>query len=218
MPNGYDDEDRAHGHGLYTQNASGTKRIEDNVIFSNYSFGVHAYTEGGSIEGFDVRGNVWFGNGWPAAGEGNEKDNCLIGGLQPAARVVLEHNIGWAQPTDARSVRLGYSHPDNDDLTLRGNDFVGRTLLAQPWASVLIEDNTFVGPLDGTDPSDHPDNTYGRSTDGPTVFIRPNAYGQLQLPLLDLPVATPIGGPDALSDRERTAGAFEVFVVSIRPC
>ncbi|MBW2456633.1 MAG: hypothetical protein JRI68_19095, partial [Deltaproteobacteria bacterium] len=39
--NGYDDTDRGHGHGVYSQNDTGTKVIEDNVIFGGYSFGIH---------------------------------------------------------------------------------------------------------------------------------------------------------------------------------
>jgi hypothetical protein len=31
--------DRGHGHGIYTQNLTGTRVIKDNIIFANYSHG-----------------------------------------------------------------------------------------------------------------------------------------------------------------------------------
>src|SRR5262249_26696242 len=125
--NGYDADDRAHGHGVYTQNSEGTKHIVDNAIFNGYSYGIHAYTEGGSIKGFDIIGNIWFNTGVAAAGTDTLKDNCLVGGLQPAARILLEDNMGWAKSGSTRSVHLGYSDPNNEDVTLEGNYLVGDT-------------------------------------------------------------------------------------------
>jgi hypothetical protein len=175
--NGYDDADRAHGHGVYTQNLDGTKRIADNVIFNGYSFGIHAYTEGGSIQGFDVIGNVWFGSGVAAAGTDTLKDNCLIGGLQPAARILLRENLGWADSGTTRSVRLGYDNPDNQDVTLEDNFFVGATTFAQPWTSITMTGNTFYSEVSGVDTALYPDNTYlGEPPTGMNVFVRPNAY------------------------------------------
>ena len=42
--NGYQGGDRGHGHGIYTQNKTGTKKIYDNIIFSGFQYGIHAYT------------------------------------------------------------------------------------------------------------------------------------------------------------------------------
>ena len=46
---GFDSDDRGHGHSIYVQNTSGTKRIVDNILFNGFSFGIHAYTEGSRI-------------------------------------------------------------------------------------------------------------------------------------------------------------------------
>ena len=43
--NGYDAPDRGHGHGIYVQNETGTKRLVDNVIFGQFGIGIHGYTE-----------------------------------------------------------------------------------------------------------------------------------------------------------------------------
>jgi hypothetical protein len=175
--NGYDDDDRAHGHGFYTQNLDGTKRVEDNLIFNGYSFGVHAYTEGGSIQGFEFVGNVWFGNGVAAAGTGTEKDNCLVGGLQPAARVVLRENLGWAPGPEERSVRLGYDFAPNEDVALYDNYFVGQTNFATAWNSITMTGNTFYGGVPGIDTAAYPDNTYVTTRPAEArVFVRPNRW------------------------------------------
>jgi hypothetical protein len=175
--NGYDDSDRAHGHGVYTQNSAGRKHIVDNAIFNGYSFGIHAYTEGGHIENYDIVGNIWFGSGIAAAGVDTRKDNCLVGGLQPAAGILLQDNIGWAQGPTARSVRLGYSDPANVDATLTGNFLVGATTFATPWQSITMTGNTFFGPPTGVTVDDYPDNEYLTDPPAePTVIVRPNQY------------------------------------------
>lgn len=174
--NGYDDEDRPHGHAIYTQNSEGTKEIAENILFGNYSFGIHAYTEGGQIQGFDFIGNIWFAASIAAAGEGDHKDNFLIGGTEnPAARVLLAQNIGYAPGPDHRSVRLGYS-ADNEDVTLEGNDFVGQTSFPTPWSSITMTDNRFYGSVEGVDVAQHPDNEYDPAVSEPRVFVRANRY------------------------------------------
>jgi hypothetical protein len=175
--NGYDADDRAHGHGVYAQNLDGTKRIEDNVLFDGYSFGIHAYTEGGAIQGFEIVGNIWFQSGVAAAGTGTLKDNCLVGGLQPAARIALRENLGWALGPTQRSVQLGYSYSPNEDVTLVDNYLSGRTDFSRPWNGVVMTGNTFLGTVSGVDTADFPDNAY--VTEQPTenrVFVRPNRY------------------------------------------
>jgi hypothetical protein len=176
--NGWLGPDRGHGHAIYTQNLNGTKRIYDNILFNQFSYGIHAYTEGGSIQGFDISGNLWFNNGIIAGGEDTLKDNCLIGGLQPAARVTLRENAGWAHSDIERSVRLGYSNQDNQDVTLLDNYFVGSTVFAQPWQSITMTGNTFYSEVSGyIDPANYPDNTYLTARpSGAKVILRPNQY------------------------------------------
>ena len=176
--NGWLGPDRGHGHAIYTQNLNGTKRIHDNILFNQFSFGIHAYTEGGSIQGFDIAGNLWFNNGILAGGEDTLKDNCLIGGLQPAARVTLRENAGWAHSPTERSVRLGYDHTGNLDVTLLGNYFSGATLFAQPWQSITMSENTFYSEVSGyIDPAAYSDNDYVTSRPvGAKVIVLPNHY------------------------------------------
>ncbi len=176
--NGWLGPDRGHGHAIYTQNLNGTKRIYDNILFNQFSYGIHAYTEGGSIQGFDIAGNIWFNNGIIAGGENTLKDNCLVGGLQPAARVTLRENAGWAHSATERSVRLGYDDPGNVDVTLLDNYFVGATVFAQPWQSITMNGNTFYSEVSGEiNTGDYTDNTYQATRPGGVkVILRPNLY------------------------------------------
>lgn len=172
--NGFDDSDRGHGHGIYTQNSTGTKTIADNIVFGGYSFGIHVYTESGAIEGYDLIGNVWFNAGVISSVSGH-KDDCLIGGLKPADRISLRENLAWAIGGDTRCVRLGYSVP-NGEVTLQNNYFIGALNFASPWSSIGMTGNTLC-TVTGVDTQTFPNNTYLTSTPTvPKIFVRPNKY------------------------------------------
>ncbi len=172
--NGYDAADRGHGHGIYSQNQSGTKRIADNILFGGYSFGIHVYTEGGAIQGYDLVGNIAFNAGVVSSVSGH-KDDILVGGLQPADRILLRENLLWAIGGDTRSVQLGYGVA-NGEVRLEDNYIIGALAFSQPWSSVRMTGNTLC-TVTGVDPGDHPDNTY-LTSDPPEVrvFVRPNQH------------------------------------------
>jgi hypothetical protein len=174
--NGWNAPDRGHGHAIYTQNATGTKRIARNVLFFGFSFGVHAYTEGGSIQGFDIEENTWFRTGASVPGPDADTDGCLVGGLQPVARARLAGNTSWAPSVDARGVQLGYgSAVQNEDVTLTDNFFVGRLSANGSWQQGTLTGNTVHGELLGIDPADYPDNTFSTALpQGQRVVVRDN--------------------------------------------
>lgn len=172
--NGYDASDRGHGHGLYTQNATGTKTIAENVFFGGYSFGIHAYTEGGAIQGFDLVGNVLFNAGVTSSVSGH-KDDVLVGGLKAADRIALRENLVWAIGGDTRAIQLGYSVP-NQAVALTDNYVIGALKFAQPWSAITLTDNTLC-TVTGVAPASYPDNTYlTKDPTAPRVFVRPNKY------------------------------------------
>lgn len=277
--NGYDIENRGHGHHTYLQNRTDTKVIADNLMFNSFGFGVHAYSETDShhTEGYEIVGNVWWGAGAGSssvigeAGQSKLYDNCLIGhnGTLPVARVELRDNLGFAKP-GARNIRLGWG-TDNEDATLTGNYLLGATIFQNAWQSITMSGNTFVGPLQGADPADFPDNAWltvpPRQTE---VFVRPNAHaehrahvavfnwagsdevevaldevlevgapfeihsaqdvlgapvlegvyegGSIRLPMVDLPVAQPVGLPNAIVPEELPGRDFAAFVVQGDAC
>ncbi|MFL6227684.1 MAG: hypothetical protein ACJ741_02780 [Pyrinomonadaceae bacterium] len=145
--NGWSGIDRGHGHGIYTQNEEGTKLIRDNVIFEQYGWGIHAYTEEGALRGLYFEGNVSFDNGAPADAR---YDNILVGGRQPAERVSLVSNFTYETPASGETkpnVRLNYESTDNKDLTAKDNYFAGGDTVASVggWLSVTMTGNTFRG-------------------------------------------------------------------------
>ncbi len=78
--NGWRGPDRGHGHGIYTQNAMGTKRISNNVLFNQFGYGLHAYgSDKAFLRGFHVEENVAFNNGC-LAGPDQRTADLFVGG------------------------------------------------------------------------------------------------------------------------------------------
>src|SRR6185295_3690794 len=96
-----------------------------------FAFGFHLYSDNDShyAEGYELEGNVSFLNGAATAGASKLYDNFMIGhnGSFPVARAVLRKNMGWANPSDERNVRMGWNAPNND-VSLDENYFVGATI------------------------------------------------------------------------------------------
>jgi len=154
---GWRGPDRGHGHGIYAQNRTGTKRLVDNIIFNQFAYGIHAYgSDKASLNGFHLEGNVSFNNGAPA-GPDQGSPNIHVGGGCPADRVVLARNYTY-HSRPATDVRLGYAGL-NGSLELRDNYFAGYSDI-RLWRSVTTLRNTWIGDdslvsletPEGTDP------------------------------------------------------------------
>jgi hypothetical protein len=175
--NGWLGTDRGHGHQIYLTNRDSVIRLEDNVLFYAYGSGVHnySYSDSNHVRNNELIGNVWFLNGVPG---GKLVDNCLVGhdGTLVMRDVLLQQNYGWAMELDDRDVRLGWDTP-NENATLVDNYFVGQTIFQDEWTGISMTGNTFLGPVDGVDPADYPDNNYVDTA--PTqnhVVVRPNRF------------------------------------------
>jgi hypothetical protein len=177
--NGWNAADRAHGHHVYLQNRDGKKTIADNAFFHSYGFGIHAYSDDDThwVQGYDIVGNVWFSAGAASTGESKLYDDCLIGqnGTHPVGRIRLEANMGWASGPGERNVRLGYSAPANQDVTLENNYLVGGVAFVGTWQSVAMRGNTVYGDVSGVETAAYPDNHFLTSPPASAeVFVRPN--------------------------------------------
>jgi hypothetical protein len=173
--NGWDAPDRGHGHGIYAQNQTGKKYLTDNVIFRQFSYGIHGYTEGGFIDNFDVQGNIVFNNGEPSAQSGFATD-ILVGGLKVAQTPLLRDNATYF-PAGEGANNVGYSAGCSNP-TLTNNYLVaGTALIFNATGTIAMTGNTFIGSLSGFTQSAYPNNTYssGRPT-GSRVVVRPNKY------------------------------------------
>jgi hypothetical protein len=179
--NGWVSTDRGHGHGVYTQNASGSNRlIRDNIIFSNCSHGIQAYgSETAPLDGITFDNNAIFLH---------PERNFLLGGGMVAHRPTITQNYSY---NGAGASQLGYDTglanavvTDNFFLKPDGTtalrfrsvdqsqiDAFARNLI---WGTVAWYWTT---PVPGFDESAYPQNVY--TTTRPTgvlTFVRPNTY------------------------------------------
>ncbi|HYE04049.1 MAG TPA: hypothetical protein VEL07_00900 [Planctomycetota bacterium] len=139
--NGWQGPDRGHGHGIYTQNEVGTKRIVDNVIFGGFSYGMQAYgSEAAYVDGYQVEGNVFLDSGALSANGGG---NCLVGGGRPSRRIVVRDNVALRSGLDGDGISVGYNWQSgiNVDAQVLGNYIVGG-LRVYNYAQLTVRGNT----------------------------------------------------------------------------
>ena len=183
--NGWKGPDRGHGHAIYAQNKEGIKRLVDNIMFNQFSHGVHVYGSSRAfLRGFHLEGNVSFNNGC-LAGENERAPNILVGGGSPAERITVISNYTYHNGLSATSVRLGYDAV-NEDVIATGNYFVGLTDVKR-WHRITLTGNTFVGsgtltPLEipeGVSTSDYAwnNNVYYSAGAQPFLIRYPNGTG-----------------------------------------
>jgi hypothetical protein len=182
--NGWEDTvTRGSGHGIYTQNDTPIRLITDNIIFDQFSFGIHAYTEGGTLNNFDFEGNTSFNNGILSA-TGITSD-LLLGGSGTSTSCtnsaqVAQNPVFVSNYVYGAGMNVGYSK-GTCNPTIRNNYSAGTTHpaigLIRPWGTITITGNTFYPSVQGFVPSDYPTNTYFSSRPtGAHVFVRPNQY------------------------------------------
>jgi hypothetical protein len=114
--NGWKGPDRGHGHGLYIQNGVATKTIKDCVFPGGFGWGIHAYTEGGTIDYITVDRCIGF-----RAGNlmGQHYNDILIGGLAVAHHIVVQNCF-----SENGSINIGYD-AGADIVSLLNNRFPG---------------------------------------------------------------------------------------------
>ena len=145
--NGWVGPDRGHGHAIYAQNARDTKRLVDNIMFNQFSYGVHAYGSGRAfLSGFHLEGNVSFNNGSATAPD-RRTPAVLVGGGCAAERITLIDNFTYGGEQGGGTVQLGYlwGLKHNKDVVVRGNYIVGEARLLH-WDKLTFEGNTVVAP------------------------------------------------------------------------
>ena len=178
--NGWEAADRGHGHGIYTQNDSGARRIVDNIIFNQFSHGIHAFgSEKAYLDNITLEGNVVFNNG--ALGANREYvRNLLLGGGRAAANPRLQDNMTYfGSAKSAGENNVGYSS-GCVNLWAGGNYLVGgRPLVLGPCSTEMFAGNTLYGREREVPPIEYGGNEY--LTTPPTVtkvFVRPNLCEQ----------------------------------------
>jgi len=152
-------------HGLYLQNdvATGTVTVTDNIVFNNEAFGLHVYSApaNGRLSGFDIEGNVLFGNGSISAPV-NRNNEILIGGTPPANDIVVRNNFTYRDAASGFSpyrvaAEIGYIDGSNanGDVVLEDNYLIGGFYINR-WSSGTVRGNLvydYAGPMVLTDSS-----------------------------------------------------------------
>ncbi|MFL5732503.1 MAG: right-handed parallel beta-helix repeat-containing protein, partial [Chloroflexia bacterium] len=138
------------GHGIYVQNDTGSKLIKDNIIFNQFDYGIHAYTQNGQLHNLTFEGNTIFDNGLPDdTDNGHGSAGILVGGTTyPATGINILSNYLYMYPTmDATNFQLGYSSdvPDQD-VTVQ-NSYIARgyTTRIKGFQNTTVTNNTFYG-------------------------------------------------------------------------
>lgn len=186
--NGWQGPDRGHGHALYLKSMTGPIVARDNVMFNQFGYGVHAYTNAGSGRLINIllEGNVAFNNGTQATGGGSA--NILVGGADYADQDVLRDNYTFFSPgITSTNVKLGYGTLMNGSVQASGNYFAGGGTVFELgfWASPSVSGNTFINTA-GTlarllDPAAPPNLLSGNvsltsTPSSPKVVVRPNTW------------------------------------------
>jgi len=157
--NGWQAPDRGHGHGMYLKSDVGPVVARDNVIFNQYGYGIHVYTNTGSglLNNIHAEGNVSFDNGSlsPTGTSAN------IGNLgEPLANTLgVQDNMTYFAPSlSGSNLALG----SGDGLVATGNYVVGGAGISEgTWTNATVTGNTVLS---------------ASATGAVRVFVRPNRY------------------------------------------
>jgi hypothetical protein len=162
--NGWDDTDRGHGHGLYLKNNSTTSplTIADNIIFNQFGYGIHIYTDAGAgdqLNNIDAKGNVSFNNG-TLSSHGTSANLGYLGAVN-GSDLLFERNMLYFSPSSVLGFTPGRSLVyNNSGLTatgstrsrnyiVGGNPFSVGGSSGEGWTTAL-SDSTATTPWTGT--------------------------------------------------------------------
>ena len=144
---GYQGPDRGHGHAMYIKSDSGPIVVRDNVMFNQFGFGVHQYTDAGHghLNNIRVEGNVIFNSG--LLSNNSQSANILAGGGQePADGIAVVDNMTYYPPGyGAKNVQVGpVSSLLNGTMIATGNYAVGGspTLYVGYWQAATATGNS----------------------------------------------------------------------------
>ncbi len=128
-------------HGIYAQNATGTKLLADNILFQTFGYGFHLYTEGSYLRNFTIDGNVAFNNGL------RDGTSFMIGGGTPVQNLKFTGNMTYQSPgLGGGGVWLGRIGATNNTSVARDNYMVygDPPFRIFSWSSLTVQNNTTV--------------------------------------------------------------------------
>lgn len=174
---------RGHGHGIYTQNDIGTKRILNNMIFDGFHTGIQAYgTSDATIRNIVIEDNTIFNNG--SISRSPNGWGMLIGGNATADDMIVNRNNLYYPTSFTRSNNIDPSYTGGTtNLTLRDNYSAGLKSIdygTSVSGTFTASGNTFIGQasaLAQSQISPTLNSFYGSSSGRPNfTVVRPNIY------------------------------------------
>ncbi|HEV8400739.1 MAG TPA: right-handed parallel beta-helix repeat-containing protein [Gemmatimonadales bacterium] len=148
---GWQTATRGSGHGIYVKTDATLRLVRDNIIFNQFGFGIHAYSDlgAGGLHNIRVIGNVSFNNGAiAAAGTNTSNANILVGGEEVVDSAQITDNMTYRNPSSPQvSVRVGYPAVADGSVLVRRNYFVGGTPIVsfETWGTATVDSNTMSG-------------------------------------------------------------------------
>jgi hypothetical protein len=150
-------------HGIYFNGNTGAKYVRNNVVFNNWTYGLHCYsTTAGELQNIHIAFNTVFNNG-SIGGTTGHSPNILVGG-SAINGMWVEYNCTW--------------QPNDDDLTIWFNygsgyqhGYVSYNIVGgwHEYNESLWTDLQLTGNTEWLWSSNPP-------TSGIWVFVRPNEY------------------------------------------
>jgi hypothetical protein len=170
--NGWLGPDRGHGHGIYAQNAEGTKIVRDSILFGNFSHNFHAYAEDAPVQGFVVTGNSFLGFVDPAVGLDR---NFLAGGSAIARDLVVRNNVVYSPSGSGSDFRVGYSSPVESPVIV--DNYLPRTGVDARMVGMPVVIGNTLSRDQAQDFSSYPENLWlPGAPSGTALFVRRDAY------------------------------------------
>lgn len=148
--NGWNGPDRGHGHGFYTQNRVGTKKIAQHISFNNFATGGKSFGEQGYSTGYEIDGIVHFNNGSPAGLLRNnlayrQADLLMGSSVQPSDRISVKNSFFYqVRDTFGGGAGIGYLAKPNTNGMLVNNYFMGgpRNMGVSNYVNANVTGNT----------------------------------------------------------------------------
>lgn len=146
--NGRQRVETGYAHGIYTQNDQGSKLIQDDILFHQFAYGVHAYTQSGTLHNITVDGTVSFDNGVAVTDPTKSQPDFFFGGGTPLQNITITHDMTWHQGWGGGSVWVGYTSCGctSTGISMQNNYFVGGNpvLRIENVANLTTSSNTLV--------------------------------------------------------------------------
>jgi len=183
---GYQSSDRGHGHAIYLRSNTGPVTARDNIMFNQYGYGVHVFTNPGEgqLLNIHLEGNIAFNNG--TLSNNSNSSNILFGGDDYASGGVVKDNFLYESPgVPGPNMEVGYGSTHNGSVDISGNYVAsgGTVLDVGYWSSLTASNNFLIGTgtiLRINDPSISASTFSGQTESSlPTttkVVVRPNPY------------------------------------------